>query len=613
MTKNKKKLTAILMTVAMLILLFPVSVFATESHENQVHVIVENMTYGTASGAPWEGRKVDVWVTLNDASTGLSVLEEAVGAGNLNVSSGSWGTFINGILGITNGDGGSIGASGYNMAGWMYAMNGTMASLGIDQVSVAGGTLSAGDELSFHYSLDGGPDIGYDWSNTTQKALKALNINTGVLSPAFSSGVTSYTLTVPAEVTGIVVSPEAENMNETVTISVNGTAYKRAMNLPVSNGTQIIVTCTNGDGTEETSYSILVKQAGTAGADAMYTDVMGVLNASLTDDVCGYGNEWMIMSMARAGVLDEAKANLYYADLEKTVKELGSGKLDSTYATTNARVILALSAIGKDPSNVAGYNLLEPLADMDYITKQGINAAMYALLAFDANDYDIPVAAPGVTQTTREGLIQAILDAELSGGGWDWMGASADPDLTANALQALAPYYNSNPAVRDAVDRGLQALSGMQNPDGSYSSWGTQNACSTAQVLTALTSLGIDPMTDDRFVKNGYTIIHALEDFYVAGSGFRYDLSSTDIDLPYSTVQASYALVSYERFVNQKNTLFDMTDAFSKEQETTTTEAAATAKDKTPATGDSISVTFLFGLALISAAGVVAVNKKKQA
>lgn len=334
-------------------------------------------------------------------------------------------------------------------------------------------------------------------------------------------------------------------------------------------------------------------------ADAMYEDVLGVVGNSLPASACVYGNEWAVMTAARAGVLSKEQAEAYYADLEATVRELGSGTLDSVYATTNARVILALSAMGKTPSKVAGYDLLEPLADMNYISGQGANAAMYVLLALDANQYEIPEAPAGAVQTTRDGLIQMILDAELSGGGWAWTGDSAEPDLTANALQALAPYHNDNPLVSEAVRRGLQALSDIQNPDGSFSNWGTANAGSTAQVLTALTSLGIDPVTDSRFIKNGASVIDGLGAFYIAGSGFCYELDATEVDLPFSTVQAAYALVSYQRFTKGQNSLYNMTDAFPDLSERSRKTSAAT-------------VAILLGLAAAMAGGIIMLRRHRK-
>ena len=441
-------------------------------------------------------------------------------------------------------------------------------------------------------------------------------------------------MTVPAGVSSVVLSPEAENKTETVTITADGTTYKRAMSIPVSNGTKIAITSSNG--TDQTVYNIYVKQNQGYTADTMRKDVLCILDQGLTDTACAYGNEWAVLAVARDGGLSPEKAAMYYASVEATVKELKSDTLDPTYATTNERVALAISAIGKDPQDVAGYNLLQPLANMDYINGQGVNAAVYALLAFDAKQYEIPAAKAGETQTTREGLIQKILDAQLSDGGWDYSGISADPDMTAMVLQALAPYCSSNAAVQAAVDRGLSALSAIQNPDGTYSSWGYTSSYSLAQVLTALSILKVDPLTDSRFIKNGRTVIDALGDFYVPGEGFKGNIDDTAVAAG-ANVQAAYALVAYQRYVGGRNSLYDMRDAEAEEDPTTTettteatteattaattatattatTEATTASGDKaakTPTTGDATPVAVIVFLMAVSMAGVVIAGKKK--
>lgn len=622
MANKTKKLMAMLMTAVMLVMFFPAGITAAENHTNEVHVIVENMTYKQSAGAPWEGRTLDTWVPLTAESTGLSVLKEAIGEANVTVQDSTYGAYITGIKGINSGDGGST-ESGYNMAGWMYFLNDTATSFGISGCTVADGTLSAGDELSFQYSLTGGTDIGYDWNDTTKKALKNLTASTGIVSPAFTPTVTSYTLTVPEGVTEVVLSPEAENKSETVTIQANGVTYKRAVGIPVTDGTRITITSSNG--TEETVYSIYVKQASQIPADAMRTDVLSILNSSLVGEACGYGNEWAVLALARDGSLSAGKKNAYYASVQETVAALRRATLDETYATTNARVVLALAAIGKRPQEVAGYNLLQPLADMNYVSAQGVNAVAYTLLAFDAVNYDIPTARAGEVQVTRDALIQKLLDAQLADGGWDYSGISADPDMTAMVLQALAPYYSSNASVQNAVDRGLQALSDIQNPDGTYSSWGYTSSYSVAQVLTAVSALKINPLTDSRFIKNGRTLIDALGDFYIAGAGFKGNIDDTTAT-PGANVQAAYALVAYKRYVNNENPLYDMTDVAVEEAATTEATTASTTESTTaagsaetpaetttgtPKTGDSAPVAVVTTMMLLAMCGVVTAGRRK--
>ena len=151
---------------------------------------------------------------------------------------------------------------------------------------------------------------------------------------------------------------------------------------------------------------------------------------------------------------------------------------------------------------------------------------------------------------TREKLIQVILDAQLSNGGWNLSGNDADPDMTAMAIQSLAPYYKENEAVKAAVDKALDVLSELQLATGGFGSWGTENSESCAQVIVALTALGIDPAKDSRFIKNGLTILDALASYYVDGGGFRH-IASGDRD-GMATEQGYYALAGSSASVSRK-------------------------------------------------------------
>ena len=97
--------------------------------------------------------------------------------------------------------------------------------------------------------------------------------------------------------------------------------------------------------------------------------------------------------------------------------------------------------MGKDVTNVGGNNLLQGLTDMKFVKKQGINGPIWALIALDSHDYEIPAATSGADPVTRQKLIDAILAGQLPDGGWTISGQIADADMTGMAIQALAPYY----------------------------------------------------------------------------------------------------------------------------------------------------------------------------
>ena len=270
-----------------------------------------------------------------------------------------------------------------------------------------------------------------------------------------------------------------------------------------------------------------------------------------TPGVGSTGGEWMVIGLARSGRTVPAG---YYDNVVEYVKANADAneRLHRAKVTDNARVILALTAIGKDVTNVGGHNLLKGLDNMAYVQKQGINGPIFTLIALDSHNY------PTMGDVTREKLIQVILDAQLPNGGWNLSGENADTDMTAMAIQALAPYYKTNETVKAAVDKALEALSALQRGDGGFGSWGTVNSESCAQVIVALTALGIDPATDSRFVKNGSTVLGALAGFYVDGGGFKHTADGERNGM--ATEQSYYALAAYYRFVNGQTSLYDMSD-----------------------------------------------------
>lgn len=275
-----------------------------------------------------------------------------------------------------------------------------------------------------------------------------------------------------------------------------------------------------------------------------------------------FQNEWEIIDLARYGYTNIPMYETYYASVEEKVKETGA-IIHKSRVTENERTILALTALGVDCTDVAGYNILEPLYDETFVTKQGVNGVVFGLLAIDAANAPDSLEEDGTN--IREFLVQKILEAELSTGGWTFFGA-ADPDMTGMAIQALAPYYNTNTDVKEAVDRGLDVLSNKQRDDGGFASWGSVNSESAAQVVTALSALGIDADTDPRFVKNGISVLDNLISFKdEATGGFRHIKKDQNGNVygenAMATQQGTYALVAYYRYKHGMPALYDMSDA----------------------------------------------------
>lgn len=300
-------------------------------------------------------------------------------------------------------------------------------------------------------------------------------------------------------------------------------------------------------------------EQGGSGEDTGYSEYLKKALANIkktvpTPQVGSTNGEWAVLGLARgnADVLNSYYDGYYDRVVAYVRDNISSGKLNADKSTDNARIALALTAIGEDPTSVGGHNLLTALDDVTYDLKQGINGPIWALIALDSKNY---------TSSSRDQLIKAILDGRTNDGGWALDGNATDVDMTAMAIQALAPYYESNETVKDAVDTALAWLSTKQSSDGGFSSWGKANAESCAQVIVALSALNIDADTDSRFVKNGHSALENLLTFEQADGSFFHVSDGSDGNNQMTSEQGTYALVAYDRFKTGKNSLYNMTDA----------------------------------------------------
>lgn len=271
------------------------------------------------------------------------------------------------------------------------------------------------------------------------------------------------------------------------------------------------------------------------------------------------GGEWTIIALARSSedVPTEYFAG-YYKNVLKHLKEKG-GILHEKKFTEYSRLILSLTALGFNPEDIDGYNLLLPLADFEKTVWQGINGPVWALIALDSNNYEIPANPDATIQATREMYIDEILNHQLKDGGWSLSGdGNAEADITAMALTALSKYTNDK-TVKKAIDKGVSLLSSIQNKDGGFEN----NSESTSQVIVALCCLGID-INDSRFNKNGKTPLDSLLSYNVKDDGFKHTKDEKESNI-LATEQCLYSLVALDRFNNKKNSLYNMTDAIPKE------------------------------------------------
>lgn len=568
MKKLSKKIISLTLVVTIMTAIMSFCFTINAAEDNKVRVIVRNDVFSVSDGAAWDGILVDEWVDIDDSTTMMSAVVTALDNHGYTQSGAEY-NYITELNGLSATDGGFMG-------GFMCTLNDWFTIQGADAYTVADGTLEADDEICIMYSMACGADVGSLWDNNDVR-LSDIKFSTGTLNNEFNPDVKDYTITVPADTESIIVTPTAINKNYQVrtylnnyTPAENGTEYKRNAEIPITDGSKIIV------GVGDESWPSMNT---TSGADIYTFTVEREKSFSLVEDklnstsaylqtlptplVGSVGGEWLALGLARNGSISEDFATGYYNNVVDYINEVGSSKLHPVKSTDNSRVILALTSIGKDVTDVNGYNLLEPLADFDYLCQQGINGPIWALIALDSNDYEIPVDSTVAEQTTRKLLIDTILSLQLEDGGWAFFGNKADPDMTGMAIQSLAKYYGKNEDVTNAVDKALNKLSEVQNSDGGFSSWGSTSVESCAQIAVALTSIGINPATDERFAKSGHTLIDAIMSFSTednSKNGFKQILSGNYDQM--ATEQAFYALVSYKRLISGQTSLYNMTDVF---------------------------------------------------
>lgn len=296
--------------------------------------------------------------------------------------------------------------------------------------------------------------------------------------------------------------------------------------------------------------------------DAIIADVGAYLYETVENPtVASVGGEWAILGLARSNIaIPEAYYNAYYENVEAYVKAC-DGVLHSKKYTEYSRVILALSALGKDVENVGGYDLLNPLGDYNQTTWQGINGAIWALIALDSLDYDMPENAEAEVQGSRELYLADILSRQLDCGGWNLSDVGgngvADADITGMVWQALGKYTDRED-VQIAIEKSIDCMSNMQNADGGFSSWGTTAVESIVQIIVGLIALDVD-VEDERFVKNGNTLMEYFLEFYIEDEGFSHGIDG-EISNQMATEQGLYALVAVQRMLEEKSFLYDMTD-----------------------------------------------------
>ncbi len=234
-----------------------------------------------------------------------------------------------------------------------------------------------------------------------------------------------------------------------------------------------------------------------------------------------------------------------------------------TSAVYYAKVVLAVSAMGMDATDVGGFNLIEKMTSI-LTYKASANSdtrAAMVLLALDSGNYSLPEGEAYLTRTKLVSDLVKEIDNKI-GTSISW-----GVDMAAMMIQPLAPYTEEGnlaegeafdrDSVKKACDKVLRFLESMQNAEGLYGdSFSSNNAWSLSQVMTVMGQFGIHPTqeNDTDFIKNGKTVLDA--------AGAFVDVENNTVDenlMGYQPEQLLRGLTACLNVVDEKNPLYDVT------------------------------------------------------
>lgn len=273
----------------------------------------------------------------------------------------------------------------------------------------------------------------------------------------------------------------------------------------------------------------------------------------------GISSEWEAIGVYQAGYdIPASYTEQFYQKIENQVTQT-----DRVLITDVERLAMAAHTINIDPRDVNGTNLIEKIYNSrdatngsDSMTYQGINGPIFALIALDSGVYDVPSDA----RWTRDDLIVHLLNEQNEDGSWSLFGTDPSYDLTAMALIALGNYKDRTD-VQTAIEAAVTFLSEAQGEEGGFHDpWnGGVSLESAAQVLIGLTSVGVDP-TSEQFTKEHTNLVEHILTFIADDGGFKHlpdDTGSNGM----ATEQGLQALVAYNLFLNGGEGLYHFGEA----------------------------------------------------
>ena len=308
-----------------------------------------------------------------------------------------------------------------------------------------------------------------------------------------------------------------------------------------------VVTAENGN---RNTYDVNVSFTGTVAENEYKDDLEQVVNNIIMRYTNSADDDWEWMNL---GFYQGKLAN--YDGGYDLAGQIGDLDTTTSVAMTNiARTIMMLTARGFDCSNLAQYNDGQPFVDSkgnevdnlaatmyNYAGTYTINGPIFGLISLDMGNYTIPDNAIW----TRDAFMDVILNHVYLSDGFD-------TDMVAMLMQSIAPYANDEvygERVRAKLEEGVSIIITRMNADYSFKAWGAVNSETAAQVICALSAMGIDCHTDPRFSDGqGKSVIQNWVDSFVNPSGYFHHTTEV-MNNAMATYQGCYASQWYLNFL----------------------------------------------------------------
>lgn len=292
------------------------------------------------------------------------------------------------------------------------------------------------------------------------------------------------------------------------------------------------------------NINVLAKEVNSENYDSVLNKNLEYISDSLLKKNQNGLSDWEVIGL---GALGKTVSKEY---LERKVKEIrnNEGIFDET--TDCERTILSIVAAGGDPRNIGERNLIDILCNVDFTKEYNILGQAYALIAMDCGKFNIP----NNSNLSKETIINKIINNKMDNGGWGNT-SKLDPDITAMVITALSNYYDSNIEVKSIVDESIEALNTTLDANGNFIGNDDSTSASSesiSQTIIALCSLGIDPTTCDKFMRNDKNLLDLLLEFKTEDGGFTHQKGNLEKRNDMSTEQGFLALVAYKQFKEGK-------------------------------------------------------------